>query len=304
MKKLCLGIILVVFCIVVSNSVVGITENTNDIVLTLTYGDEHKDYTLDDLLAFDSITGNGGRLKVTGEVIPPNEYTGVLITTLAQEFTDMPSQYSITVIADDGYIMNYTYEETQGEVMVYDTQGNEIGVGGVSMILATKENGQTGYDGSLRIAFINQDEPITFSALWAKYVVEIVFKTNAPPNKPDKPSGRTSGKVGETYDYIVTTTDPEGDDVYYWVEWCPDCQDAKWQGPYTSGDKITLSHAWEKQGTFSIKVKAKDVYGAVSEWSDSLVVSMPKNKAITMPLLKFIEQHTVLHSLLQRFLQI
>ncbi len=144
-------------------------------VLTLTYNGEQKYYNLEDLLEFDSITGNGGRLKVTGDVVLPYEYTGVSILTLAQEFSSMSSKYGLVALADDGYTIRYTHDEILGEVMVYDLNGNEIGVGGVTMILATKENGQTAYDGSYRIAFINRDEPITFSALWAKYVVELEF---------------------------------------------------------------------------------------------------------------------------------
>ena len=35
--------------------------------------------------------------------------------------------------------------------------------------------GQTGYPGSYRIAFINQDEAITDSSLWAKNLVELEF---------------------------------------------------------------------------------------------------------------------------------
>ena len=189
MKKLNVGIILTVFCIVISNIIVlQPLVKADEPVLTLTYGDEHLYYTLNDLLAFDSITGNGGRLKVTGEVIPPNEYTGVLITTLAQEFTDMSSRYSVTAIASDGYIVNYTSDEIQGEIMVYDMNGTEVGIGGVNMIIATMENGLTNYSGSLRIAFVNDDEPITMSYLWAKYVVELKF---IPPpavtiTKPEK----------------------------------------------------------------------------------------------------------------------
>ncbi len=146
-------------------------------VLTLTHNGEHKYYSLVDLLSFDSITGNGGRINSIGEILSPYEYTGVLITTLAQAFASMPSQYSVIAKADDGYTNHYIYDEILGNVMVYDNDGSEIGVGGVTMILATMENGQTGYDGSYRIAFINQDEPgpITFSALWAKYVVELEF---------------------------------------------------------------------------------------------------------------------------------
>ncbi|MFH1014119.1 MAG: Ig-like domain-containing protein [Thermoplasmatota archaeon] len=170
-----------------------VQNTTLNNVLTLTYKGEQKYYTLEDLLAFDSITGNGGRLKVTGDVVPPYEYTGVSILTLAQEFSSMSSKYGLVALADDGYTISYTHDDILGEVMVYDMNGDEIGVGGVTMILATMENGQTAYDGSYRIAFINQDEPITFSALWAKYVVELEFidessDTTPPTISIQKPS--------------------------------------------------------------------------------------------------------------------
>jgi len=143
--------------------------------LTITYKGNHKSYTLEELLAFDSYTGKGGKLNSIGVVVPPNEYTGVLITALAQQFPAMPSEYSVVAIASDGYTMSYTYDEILGQVMVYDNKGKEIGPGGVFMILAIKENGQINYDGSYRIAFINGDEPYTFAALWTKYVIELEF---------------------------------------------------------------------------------------------------------------------------------
>jgi hypothetical protein len=287
MKKLFLGIVLVILCIVFSNITIAQQNSANDTVLTLTYGDEHIDYTLDDLLAFDSITGNGGRLKSNGVVIPPWEYTGVLITTLAQEFPDMSSQYSVVAIADDGYTVSYTYDEILGEVMVYDNEGNEIGEGGVSMIIATMENGETGYDGSLRIAFINQDEPITFSALWAKYVVELVFSSN-PPNTPTI-NGPTSGNAGTEYPYTISTTDPDGDDVYYCIDW-GDESDEVCIGPYASGEEVIVKHTWTEKNTYDLRVKAKDDSGAESNWA-TLKVTMPKTRLFL----------SIIHRLLELF---
>ena len=53
-----------------------------------------------------------------------------------------------------------------------------------------------------------------------------------------------------------------------------------------------------------IQVKAKDVYGAESEWSDPLPVSMPKNKAINTPFLNFLENHPNLFPLLRQLLDL
>jgi len=41
---------------------------------------------------------------------------------------------------------------------------------------------------------------------------------------------------------------------------------------------IGVSHTWEKRGSYEIKVKAKDVNGAESQWSDPLSVTMPRSK--------------------------
>ena len=296
MKKLFseLVIVLVILCIVFSNIIIAQHNSANDTVLTLTYGDEHKYYTLDDLLAFDSITGNGGRLKSNGIVVPPWEYTGILITTLSQEFTNMSSQYSLVAIADDEYTVSYTYDKILGEVMIYDNEGNEIGVGGVSMIIATMENGQTGYDGSLRIAFINQDEPITFSALWAKYVVELVFSSQ-PPDTPSI-NGPTSGMAGTEYPYTISTTDPDGDDVYYCIDW-GDGSDEVCIGPHVSGEEVIIKHTWTEKNTYDLRVKAKDDSGAESNWA-TLQVSMPKTRLI----LNIIQRLLELFPILQIFL--
>jgi Bacterial Ig domain len=192
MKGLVIGIIaLFVGASFVSALNVNPSSIPTDNGLTLTYKGNQKYYTLEDLLAFDSMTGNGGMLKSTGAVVPPNEYTGVLITRLAQEFTTMPSEYTVVAIASDGYTVSYTYNEILGEVMVYDNNGKAIGTGGVSMILATKENGQINYNGSFRIAFVNQDEPITFAALWTKYIIELEFLPKSSDTTPPTISIKT-----------------------------------------------------------------------------------------------------------------
>ena len=100
---------------------------------------------------------------------------------------------------------------------------------------------------------------------------------NRPPNKPNKPSGQTNGKAGTEYTYFTNTTDPDGDQVYYKWDW-GDGSYSDWLGSYASGEEASASHTWS-QGSYNIKVKAKDIRGYESEWSDPLEVSMPKNQA-------------------------
>ena len=145
-------------------------------VLTLTYNGEQKTYTLEELENFDSTTGYGGRINKLGIITGPFEYKGVSISTLANEFLLTSTSFTITTMSADGYTYNYTQDEVQGNVQVYDTEGNEQGIGGVTMMLAYEENGTQNFSGGpLRIAFVNDDEPITLSSLWAKNVIEIEF---------------------------------------------------------------------------------------------------------------------------------
>jgi len=103
---------------------------------------------------------------------------------------------------------------------------------------------------------------------------------NGAPDKPNKPSGKTDGAAGNTYRYSTSTTDPDGDNVYYWFDW-GDGTNSGWKGPYESGDTCTAGHYWE-YGNYKIRVRAKDDYGGISEWSGEKSISMPKTKTIEL----------------------
>lgn len=96
---------------------------------------------------------------------------------------------------------------------------------------------------------------------------------NQSPNQPSTPSGPTSVKIKQTATYTASTTDPEGDQIYYMWDW-GDSTNTSWLGPYSSGYTIIGIHAWFNQGTFPVKIKAKDVYGHESPWSNSLLVGV------------------------------
>ena len=99
------------------------------------------------------------------------------------------------------------------------------------------------------------------------------------PNKPQKPQGPTSGNAGNSYTYSTSTTDVEGQDIYYLFSW-GDGSDSGWLGPYPSGDTVTSSKTWNSKGAYSVKVKAKDTEEHVSSWSDSLSVIITKSKSV------------------------
>ncbi len=101
------------------------------------------------------------------------------------------------------------------------------------------------------------------------------FKTrvNNPPNQPIEPIGPSKGQEGQELDYKTLTIDPDGDDLYYWFEW-GDGENSGWLGPYPSIEIVNKSHVWMESGEYEIKVKAKDIFGAESNWSDSLTITI------------------------------
>ncbi|HEC89183.1 MAG TPA: PKD domain-containing protein [Thermoplasmatales archaeon] len=121
----------------------------------------------------------------------------------------------------------------------------------------------------------------------------VVISANSPPAKPAMPSGPTYGRPGISYTYTTSTTDPDGDQIYYMFDW-DDGSTSGWIGPHNSGETISASHIWNTKGTYSVKVKAIDdpngdgdiSDGLESVWSDPLPVSMPKSY-----ILYLLEQH-------------
>ena len=111
-----------------------------------------------------------------------------------------------------------------------------------------------------------------------KFHLRLFYVENQVPDKPATPSGTTNGKINVEYTYTSSTTDANGDQLYYLFNW-GDGTDSGWVGPYVSGVTASAKHTWTEKGDYEIKVKAKDIDGAESVWSDPLPVTMPRNKA-------------------------
>ena len=123
------------------------------------------------------------------------------------------------------------------------------------------------------------------------------FGYNQPPNSP-LITGPSQGKISIGIQYNFTAIDPDGNDVYYFIDW-GDQTNSNWLGPYLSGDELAQSHDWFKTGTYTIKAKVKDIYGYESEWG-TLSVKMPTSYNI--PIIQFwtrlLERFPLLENLL------
>ena len=184
------------------------------------------------------------------------------------------------------YSINELYEEFAGDNDgdgLVDEDGYEFEeVGGQIIRLYIDNDG----DG-----LIDEDPAPPASAFWS----------NEGPDTPPLLSGPSKGKTGETYVYMISTDDPEEDDVYYWFDW-GDGTNTGWLGQYGSGDECSASHIWDRKGDYVIKVKARDRCFAESDWT-TLEVSMPKNKPyLDIFLLRFFGNYPHMCPLLQHLL--
>lgn len=151
-------------------------EEHEDNVLTLSVDSTSYNYSLNELMTFDSISGKGLYINKVGKINGPNNYTGVSMVVLLDAVESIPYNYTIQAIASDGYSINYTMDEVKGKVLVYNETGVEIGTKNLTMIVAYKENGEflnETTSGPLRIAFIDEQGQITNSGMWLRSIVKI-----------------------------------------------------------------------------------------------------------------------------------
>jgi hypothetical protein len=133
---------------------------------------------------------------------------------------------------------------------------------------------------------------LVFSGLGLTTVAEKKAKTdNNPPSMPSM-SGPGSGSVGEKYKFLLIAEDPEGDNVSYYIEWGDGSSDG-WTDYQNSGKTIYIDHIWNTPDYFRIRCKAKDIYGAESDWSD-VCIRIIKNKANNLLFLQFLERFPLL----------
>ncbi|MGF3555219.1 MAG: PKD domain-containing protein, partial [Thermoplasmatota archaeon] len=99
---------------------------------------------------------------------------------------------------------------------------------------------------------------------------------NQPPNTPEI-NGTTSGKPKVEYTYKLKTSDPNNDDVFYFVNW-GDGSSTDWIGPFASGEEISVNHSFSKKGKYTISVRAKDEYNLTSNWA-TIEVNIPRTRS-------------------------
>jgi hypothetical protein len=197
--------------------------------------------------------------------------------------------YSVQQTSDEGFViagLTWSYGEGASEALLIktDSNGDEIWnktFGGIEHdeVYSVDVTSDNGY---IIIGETNSYGPTGNSDVW---LIKVASENHAPYIPII--TGTSNGYVGEEYDFEVVGMDPDGDDVWYYIDW-DDGTYEEWIGPYNSGETKLVGHMWGIAGIFKIKVKAKDIYEYESEWSDPFTiiieeVNNPPTVKITKP---------------------
>ena len=126
------------------------------------------------------------------------------------------------------------------------------------------------------------------------FIITII--ANRPPNPPTI-SGPHYGKTNVEYTFFINMTDHEGGNGYIFLAW-GDGTTSGWLGPYNfSENGSVMKYTWSKPGTYQIIAKAKDIFGAESNWSEPFTIYIT-SKAFLLGLIQGVnksEEVTILN---------
>jgi hypothetical protein len=95
-----------------------------------------------------------------------------------------------------------------------------------------------------------------------------------PPYQPRFTNNPTWWLPGVEYELRLYATDPEGNNVYYYIDW-GDGTNSEWTiDQYPSGEEVQFFHTYRTEGLVTIKAKAKNIYNAESNWSKALTLKV------------------------------
>ncbi len=179
---ICIGVI-VALATVVNTYPSGVPAETIDWNLTLIgNGGNELVLTFDELKELPSYEGHGGFFSTVGMKYGPFECKGVSVKDLCALVGGIEPSNTLWVSALDGYLMVFTYDQVQGDILIYDPATlREIPHTDLKMILMYEQDGALipGDDGRpLRIAIVSSNGGfLTEGHYWVKWVNKIEIRT-------------------------------------------------------------------------------------------------------------------------------
>ncbi len=193
----------------ISNVVSLEIKRENDTITFLHTNNHTLSYS--QLLFLPKLSGTGSYLKTTGAIEGPFDLEGVDIVKTLELLFNTSEDFSIEVVATDGYKMTYTKDQVFGKVPMFNSDGVPSGYGAyevnLSLVLAYNENGNPlDHGGPFRMVYLG-DEAITDGHFWTKYVKTIKIIPGIPEWSISL-SGLTETNLGlDEFDSLVYCND-------------------------------------------------------------------------------------------------
>jgi len=189
------------------------------VALTVTNGSKVKTYSLADLQALKSITGNGGTKGKGGTVNGPFSYQGVALIDLLNAVGGIASGQSVKLTGSDGYTTTITYDQIiNGGFSTYDATGAPVTPATKPTLVVVYSSNGTLLDsttGPLEMGLLSNENLVSDGNLWAKMLIkiDIVSATTSSSTTTTATATTTSSTTvattaTTTTSVVVTTTTP------------------------------------------------------------------------------------------------
>ena len=132
-------------------------------------------------------------------------------------------------------------------------------------------------------------------------------EVNEPPRTPRISPVFRLIKPNQEYEFKISATEPEGENVFYRISWGDDTI-TDWLGPYTQGEEQTFTHTWtitKPYTPIAIVVSAKDTNGnkCVKDGvAGGLLPRSIQKSGILLKLIQFFQEHHPLLNLLKKII--
>ena len=230
--------------------------------------------------------------------VDPSDGTGDGSVTVTVQANTGPSRSGIISIADEPFALgqegaacsfsispsNESFDSSGGSREV-SVEASNSGCSwsaseSLSWVSLSPSNG-TG-DGSVTVTVESSSGSNRSGAVSiAGKAFEVAQNSNHPPEIGPAPSGPSSGKVGNSYVFSISGTDPDGDTLMYRYDWNETV--SSWGGS-------SQSHSWNSPGTYAVSAQARDEHGATSDWSSTFQIKItePEEKNKVFPWLQLL----------------
>lgn len=91
------------------------------------------------------------------------------------------------------------------------------------------------------------------------------------------------------YKWSFNSTDPDGDNITYYVDWGDECGGAEWHGPFPSGENVEIGHTYTSKNILLINSLAVDENGAESNMT-YFEVAISKSCSIDFIFMRLLER--------------